>query len=551
MHGIVHAMKQRHEEPSAAGPAQTQVLFSEDARRRLLAGMKTAADAVGCTLGPRGMTVLIAQGDGPALATKDGVTVSRAIRLADPVERMGADLIKEAASRTNDVAGDGTTTATVLTYAMTSESGRLMAAGYASVELKRGIELAAAAVEAHLRASARELVGRAEIAQIGTVSANGDAHIGSLIAQAMERVGRDGIITVEDAKGMTTTLEVVDGMRFDSGYLSPYFVTNRERMNAVYDDCYVLLAQGKVGDMQDLIRLLEHVLKERRPLLIVADEVEGPALQALIVNRVNADLKVVAVKAPGFGHGREAFMQDIAILTGTHVAGAAGATSVAKMGVAELGRCKRFAVDARTTTIVSSGTTKEAVAARVSELRAQLADPTLDEHGAARLRERVARLASGVAVVRVGGATELEMVERRHRIEDALHATRAAVEEGVVPGGGTALFGAGRAAAAELASTELTKGERAGVELVIKACAAPLKRIAQNAGASPEVVLERTAGLPQGHGFNAGAGRYEDLMSAGIIDPVKVPRIALKHAASVACVFTTLDAVVITLEGAS
>lgn len=542
-------MKQRFEEPGAGTTlATTRVVFSEEARRRLLVGMKVAADAVGCTLGPRGMTVLIAQADGPALATKDGVTVSRSIRLSDPIERMGADLIKEAASRTNDVAGDGTTTATVLTHAMTAESGRLMAAGLSSTGLRRGIELGSAAVDAHLRASAREIEGKDEVAQIGTVSANGDARIGALIAEAMERVGRDGIVTVEDAKGMTTSLEVVEGMRFDSGYLSPYFVTHRERMHAVHDDGYVLLAQGKLDDMHTIVGLLEQVHKERKPLLIVADEVEGAALQALIVNRVNSDLRVVAVKAPGYGPVREAFMQDIAVLTGTRVAGAGGAAGPASMKAADLGRCKRIVVDARTTTIVGLGTTKDAVAARVGELRAQLADPTLDDHAGARLKERIARLASGVAVVKVGGATELEMVERRHRIEDALHATRAAVEEGVVPGGGTALFAAARNAGAELALAEITKDERAGAELVLKACSAPLRRIAQNAGEVPEVVLERTAALPTGQGFNAGTGAYEDLIASGVIDPVKVCRTALKHAASVACIFTTLDAVVVPVE---
>jgi chaperonin GroEL len=344
---------------------------------------------------------------------------------------------------------------------------------------------------------------------------------------------------------MTTSLEVVEGMRFDSGYLSPYFVTNRERMHAVHDDGYVLLAQGKLDDMHAIVGILEQVHKERRPLLIVADEVEGAALQALIVNRVNSDLRVAAVKAPGYGPTRETFMQDIAVLTGTRVAGAGGAAGVIGLKASDLGRCKRFVVDARTTTIVALGTTKDAVAGRVAELRTQLADPTLDDHGAVRLRERIARLASGVAVVKVGGATELEMVERKHRIEDALHATRAAVEEGIVPGGGTALFAAARSAAAELASAEITKDERAGVELVLKACSAPLRRIAQNAGEVPEVVLERTAALPAGQGFNAGSGRHEDLLASGVIDPVKVCRTALKHAASVACVFTTLDAVVV------
>lgn len=537
-------MKQHSDE---VRPGPTHIHFSEDARTRLLRGMKMAADTVGCTLGPCGMTVLIAQGDGPAIATKDGVTVSRSIRLKDPVERMGADLIREAASRTNDVAGDGTTTATVLTHAMTAESNRLMTAGFAPVELKRGIERAADVVIAALRIGARAVGGKGEIAQVGTVSANGDAHVGSLIAEAMEKVGRDGVITVEDAKGTTTSLDVVKGMRFDRGYLSPYFVTNNERMNAVHDDGYVLLTDGKLSDMQELLPLLEAVLKEQRSLLIVADEVEGQALQTLIVNRLNAQLRVVAIKAPGYGSSRDAFLQDIAVLTGGRVLGAASGLTLAKARLADLGRCKRFVVDARTTTIVGTGTTAEAVGTRVDELRAQLADPTLSAQESDRLCSRVARLASGVAVIRVGGATELEMIERKHRIEDALNATRAAVEEGIVPGGGTALAVASWAAALQLADVQLTKGERAGADLVLRACEAPLRRIVENAGASADVVLARLRTEP-GMGFNAATAVYQDLIEAGILDPVKVSRVALQNAASVAATFTTLSAVVVAVE---
>lgn len=531
-------------------PERTQVMFSDEARARLLIGMQIADQAVGSTLGPRGLTVLIAREGAPMVATKDGVTVSRAIRLADPLERMGADLIREAASRTNDVAGDGTTTATVLTYAMAVESNRLIAARVSPVAIKQGIEMATSRVIDALRHSARPLTDPAEIAQVGTVSANGDPKIGALIADAMARVGKDGIITVEDAKGTATSMDVAEGMQFDRGYLSPYFVNNNERMQAVHDDGYVLLANCKLTGLQELVGILEQVLREQKPLLIVADEVEGAALQTLIVNKLRSNLNVVAIKAPGYGSGRDAFMQDIAVMTGAKIASAATGLSVEKMTRTDLGRCKRFVVDAKSTTIVGTGTTAEDLACHVETLRAQLEDPTLAPVESARLRERIARLAAGVAVIKVGGATELEMVERKHRIEDALHATRAAVEEGILPGGGTALAAAARSVRMGVdlyeGQSPVDLGVRAGFDLVLKACEAPLRRIVTNAGGMPDVVVDRLTTNRQvpNEGYNASTDTYEDMFKAGIVDPLKVARTALIHAASVVCTFTTLSAVV-------
>jgi len=530
-------------------PERTQVTFSDEARAGLLVGMKIADAAVGSTLGPRGLTVLIARDGMPMVATKDGVTVSKAIQLADPLERMGADLIKEAASRTNDVAGDGTTTATVLTYAMAVESNRLIAARVSPVAIKQGIEMATSRVIDALRHSARPLTDPAEIAQVGTVSANGDAKIGALIADAMAKVGRDGIITVEDAKGTVTSMDVAEGMQFDRGYLSPYFVNNNERMQAVHDDGYVLLANCKLTGLQELVGVLEQVLREQKPLLIVADEVEGAALQTLIVNKLRSNLNVVAIKAPGYGSGRDAFLQDIAVMTGAKIASPATGLSVEKMTRADLGRCKRFVVDAKSTTIVGTGATASDLALHVETLKAQTEDPTLAPVEAARLRERIARLAAGVAVIRVGGATELEMVERKHRIEDALHATRAAVEEGILPGGGTALVAAARSVrmSADLYDGQVVDlGIRGGFDLVLKACEAPLRRIVTNAGGMPDVVVDRLATNRQvpNEGYNASTDKYEDMFKAGIVDPLKVARTALIHAASVVCTFTTLSAVV-------
>ncbi len=528
-------------------PASSRVIFSKDARRELYEGLKVAADAVGCTLGPKGKTVLIQREDGGPIVTKDGVTVSKAIRLRDPVRRMGAELIREAASRTNDVAGDGTTTATVLTQAMVAEGLKLLEAGYDAQELCRGIEHAQARISAELSAGAKQLTTSAEIAQVATISANGDARIGELIAQAMERVGRDGVITVEDAKGTDTSLEVVEGMQFDRGYLSPYFVTNPERMIAAYQDSLVLVTDRKVSSLRELVPILETVMQAQKSLLIIADDVEGEAMTGLVLNRVKSGLPVVAIKAPGFGQHRDELLRDICALTGATLVSSATGVSLDKVTVQMLGKVKKFVVDAKSTTLVGTGSTKDKVDAHVADLRAQLEDVTLGTDDVIKLKTRVAKLASGVAVIRVGGATELEMTERKYRIEDALNATRAAAEEGIVPGGGMALVNAYRLLGGDATTLVLQSDLQMGAGIVMKACLAPLRRIVENSGLSADVVLnEITKGLnvPHGHGYNAATGKYGDLVDAGVIDPVKVTRSALQHAASVAVTFLSLDAVI-------
>lgn len=523
------------------GPAPTKVIFSKDARQQLAAGLNTAAEAVACTLGPKGKTVLI-QRDGEApLVTKDGVTVSRSIRLKDPVERMGADLIREAASQTNEVAGDGTTTATVLTQAMVREGLKLLEAGFPAKELCAGIERAQGRVDAELSLAAKQLTTSEEIAQVGTISANGDKVIGDLIAQAMDKVGRDGVIAVEDAKGMATTLEVVEGMQLDRGYLSPYFVTNPERMVCVYQDAVVLVTDRKLNNLRDLIPMLEQVVQAQKALLIIADDVEGDALQGLVLNRVKSNLPVCAIKAPGFGQHRDELLRDICALTGANLVSSSTGVSLQEAAKA-LGKVKKFVVDAKSTTLVGTGATKDAVDKHVQDLRGQLEDVTLGTEEVSKLKTRIAKLASGVAVIKVGGATEVEMVERKYRIEDALNATRAAAEEGIVPGGGMALVNAHRILGGEQAGT-VPEAERMGAGIVMRACLAPLRRIAENAGVSSDVVLSELERRP-GTGYNAATGEYIDLVQAGVVDPVKVTRTALRHAASVAVTFLSLDAVV-------
>lgn len=534
-------MEETNQQPGTS----TRVIFSNDARRALFRGIETAADAVGCTLGPRGRTVLIQRDGSSPLVTKDGVTVSRSIVLRDPIERMGADLIKEAAGQTNELAGDGTTTATVLTHAMVKEGLKLLDAGYPSKDLCEGIELAAARVNAELVLAAQQLSTRDEIAQVGTVSANGDQVIGSLIAQAMDKVGRDGIITVEDAKGMSTTLEVVEGMQFDRGYLSPYFVTNPERMVATYQDALVLVTDKKLSNLRELVPLLEFVHKQQRSLLIIADDVDGDALQGLVLNRVKSQLAVTAIKAPGYGKHRDELLHDICTLTGATLVSSSTGCTLAEASKA-LGTVKRFVTDSKSTTLVGSGATKEAIDKHVSELRSLLDDVTLGAEEIAKLKMRVARLASGVAIIKVGGATEIEMVERKYRIEDALHATRAATEEGIVSGGGMALVNTFWTLGGEYAGS-VDKRLAPGAAIVMRACLAPLQRIVQNAGASPDVVLDKLEThrkVNPSIGYNAATGTFEDLVASGVIDPVKVTRLALKHAVSVTLTFLSLDAVI-------
>ncbi|NBW13037.1 MAG: chaperonin GroEL [Caulobacteraceae bacterium] len=525
-------------------PQRTKVVFSSDARKSLFKGLEVVADAVCATLGPRGRTVLIQQEGESPIVTKDGVTVSKSVKLKDPIQRMGAQLIKEAASQTNDTAGDGTTTSTVLTYSMVKSGLKLLEAGYAAKELCEDINSATSTVIDLLRNSAKQLTTSEEISQVATISANGDRQIGELIADAMAKVGHDGIITVEEAKGMTTSLEIVEGMQIDRGYLSPYFVTNSDKMHAAYSDAKILLVDGKVNTLRDIIPLLEKIAQTKTPLLIIADEVEGEALQGLVVNRVNGALPVVAIKSPGYGQHKDELLKDIAVLTGGKIVSAATGLKLTEVKVADLGSAKKVVVDSKSTTLVAGGATKTAVESHTCDLKAQMQDITLSAEELIKLRVRIAKLASGVALIKVGGATEVEMIERKYRIEDALHATRAAVEEGIVPGGGMALFNVWQLLNEEAGDREISPGQK----VVLEACLAPIKRIAQNAGQSQEVIvneLTRTRKSGTSLGWNAAKGTYEDLIESGIIDPAKVTRTAIKNAASVATTFLSLDAVIV------
>lgn len=533
---------------------KTRVVFSTEARRELFSGLEVTAEAVSCTLGPKGKTVLIQNNEGAPIITKDGVTVSKSINLKDPLRRMGSEMIREAASRTNDVAGDGTTTSTVLTHAMVKSGLKLLEAGYSSQDLCEGINHATKIVLDQLRDTAKQLTTSEEISQIGTISANGDRNIGELISTAMQKVGKDGIITVEDAKGMSTTLEIVEGMQFDRGYLSPYFVTNHEKMNVSFNDAKVLLTDKKISSLKELIPVLEKTMQSRTPLLIIADDVEGEALQGLVVNKLNANLQVVAIKAPGFGKHREELLNDISVLTGAKLISSTTGTKLENVTLSDLGALKKVVVDAKTSTLVATGTTKNEVENYVNDLRQQLEDISLNSDEITKLKVRIAKLASGVAVVKVGGATELEMVERKYRIEDALNATRAAAEEGIVPGGGMALFNALEFLNSNL-KEDLPQGVKAGISIVQDACLAPIRRITQNAGQTPEVTIKELQRLDSSFksfsGYDASNDKFVDMIQTGIIDPVKVTRTALKNAASVATTFLSLDAVIVEEEDES
>ena len=519
----------------------TKVVFSNAARKTLLSGMDIAAKAVGCTMGPKGKTVLIQKDDNSSpIVTKDGVTVSKSIKLKDPVQRMGAQLICEAASRTNEVAGDGTTTSTILAYALSSEGMKLLEAGYSSKELCEGIDKAASIVDDFILKMSKKLTLKDEIENVGTISANGEVSVGKIIADAMERVGNDGIITVEDAKGMNTTLDVVEGMQFDRGYLSPYFVTNNEKMNAVYSDSFVLVCDKKLSSLKDLIPILEQVVQSQKGLLIIAEDIEGEALQGLILNRLKSGLNIVAVKAPGYANHRIELLNDICVLTNAQLVSSSTGLSLDKVKLSNLGKCKKFIVDAKSTTIVGNSSTKENVNKHIQELKTQLEDITLDTVDIQKLKTRIAKLSSGVAVIKVGGATELEMIEKKYRIEDALNATKAAAEEGIIPGGGIALA---------MASFELKKHTQTeGMKIVEKGCLAPIKQIVSNADISYDVVIDKleASNLNKDSvvGYNASNNSYEDLLKSGVIDPVKVTRTALKNAVSVAKTFLMLNAVI-------
>jgi chaperonin GroEL len=529
-------------------PQFTKIEFDSNARKHLYRGLSAAAQAVGCTLGPRGKTVLIQRRGALPVTTKDGVTVAKAINLEDPVERMGAELVKEAASQTNDEAGDGTTTATVLTSVMVLEGMKLLEAGYASTKLVSGMHKAVEIITQSLKQHATPVDTVDQIVQVGTISANGDVKIGKIIADAMDRVGRDGIITVEDAKGTSTTMDAVEGMQFDRGYLSPFFVTNNDKMNATYSDTYVLVTDRTLNTLKELVPVLEYVVRTQRSLLIIADGVEGEALQALVLNRLKTNLQVVAVKAPGYGPSRVELLNDICAMTGAKLVSASTGISLEAVTHNELGTCKKIVVDAKSTTIVGDGKHTQAVQDRLSDLRSQLENVTLDVEDVSALRVRIAKLSGGVAIIKVGGATEIEMVERKYRIEDALHATRAATEEGIVPGGGSALIHACRVADFR---DVWDKEEIAGVEAVRRACFAPLRLIVQNAGGSPDVIVNELAkdcGEAR-RGYDAMKNEFVDMYISGVIDPVKVTRVALQNAASIATTFLTLDAVIFDSSG--
>jgi chaperonin GroEL len=519
--------------------AAKEIRFSEEARSRVLRGVNLLADAVTVTLGPKGRNVILEKSWGAPTVTKDGVSVAKEIQLEDKFENMGAQMVKEVASKTSDVAGDGTTTATVLSRAIFSEGLKLVAAGHDPMSIKRGIDKAVDKVVDELKSMSKPTRDRGEIAQVGTISANNDKTIGDILAEAMDKVGKEGVITVEEAKGLETTLDLVEGMRFDRGYLSPYFVTDPERMECVYEDAYILNHGKKISSMKDLLPILENVAKTGKPLLIIAEEAEGEALATLVVNKIRGTLRVVAVKAPGFGDRRKAMLEDIAILTDGKMIAEELGIKLENVTLKDLGRAKRVIIDKDNTTIVEGAGKKSAIEGRISQIRAQIEETTSD-YDREKLQERLAKLAGGVAVVKVGAATEVEMKEKKARVEDALHATRAAVEEGIVPGGGVALV----RASATLGSLRVSEDEKVGVRIVQKALEEPLRWIAANAGADGSVVLDKVKNGKGAFGFNAATEEFEDLVKAGIVDPTKVVRTALQNAASVAGLMITTEAMI-------
>jgi chaperonin GroEL len=520
-----------------------QIVYHEDARSALLRGVNQLADAVKVTLGPKGRNVVIDKKFGSPTITKDGVTVAKEIELADPIEGLGARMVREVASKTSDVAGDGTTTATVLAQALLRDGLKNVAAGANPMGVKRGIDRAVEAVIAELKKLAKPVSGSA-IAQVGTVSANNDATIGTIIAEAMDKVGKDGVITVEEAKTMETTLDVVEGMQFDRGYLSPYFVTDSDRMEVVLEDALILIHEKKIANLKDLLPILERSAQSGQPLLIIAEDVEGEALATLVVNKLRGTLKVAAVKAPGFGDRRKAMLEDIAILTGGRAITEDLGVRLENVRVEDLGTAKRITIDKDNTTIIEGAGKKASIEGRVKQIRVQVEDTTSD-YDREKLQERLAKLVGGVAVIKVGAATETEMKEKKARVEDAMHATKAAVEEGIVPGGGIALIRAAASLKALAADKNLHEDERLGVELVRRAAEEPLRWISHNAGLEGSIVVEkiRDAKEPE-YGFNAQTETYENLVAAGVIDPVKVVRTALVNASSIASLLLTTEALV-------
>jgi len=515
------------------------IVFDTRARDSILRGVNTLADAVKVTLGPKGRNVVIEKSFGSPTITKDGVTVAKEIELENKFENMGAQMVKEVASKTSDVAGDGTTTATVLAQAIFREGAKLVAAGHNPMEIKRGIDKAVVTVVGELKKMAKPTKDKKEIAQVGTISANGDATIGQIIADAMEKVGKEGVITVEEAKGLETTLEVVEGMQFDRGYLSPYFVTDPERMEVVLQDPYILIHEKKISSMKDLLPVLEQVARSGKPLLIIAEEVEGEALATLVVNKIRGVLNTCAVKAPGFGDRRKAMLEDIATLTGGKMIAEDLGIKLENVTLADLGKAKRITVDKDNTTIIDGAGNSKEIQARVQQIRAQI-EETNSDYDKEKLQERLAKLVGGVAVINVGAATETEMKEKKARVEDALNATRAAVEEGIVPGGGVAFIRSLKA----LDGSNFPEGERFGVEIVRRSLEEPLRQIVANGGLEGSVVVNKVKEGQGAFGFNAASGTYEDLIAAGVIDPAKVARTALQNASSVASLMLTTEALV-------
>ena len=515
------------------------IVFDVRARDAILRGVNTLADAVKVTLGPKGRNVVIEKSFGSPTITKDGVTVAKEIELENKFENMGAQMVKEVASKTSDVAGDGTTTATVLAQAIFREGAKLVAAGHNPMEIKRGIDKAVGLVVGELKKQAKPTKDKKEIAQVGTISANGDSTVGQIIADAMEKVGKEGVITVEEARGLETTLDVVEGMQFDRGYLSPYFVTDPERMEVVLQDPYILIHEKKISSMKDLLPVLEQVARSGKPLLIIAEEVEGEALATLVVNKIRGVLNTCAVKAPGFGDRRKAMLEDIATLTGGKMIAEDLGIKLENITLADLGRAKRLTVDKDNTTIIDGAGAQKDIQARVQQIRTQIDDTTSD-YDREKLQERLAKLVGGVAVVNVGAATETEMKEKKARVEDALNATRAAVEEGVVPGGGVAYIRTLKA----LDGSNFSEGERFGVDIVRRSLEEPLRQIVGNGGLEGSVIVNKVKEGQGAFGFNAATGTYEDLLQAGVIDPAKVSRTALQNAASVASLMLTTEALV-------
>jgi chaperonin GroEL len=521
--------------------AAKDIKYDQDARAKMLAGVNALANAVRVTLGPKGRNVIIEKSFGSPTVTKDGVTVAKEVELDDKFENMGAQMVREVASKTSDVAGDGTTTATVLAQAIFREGSKLVAAGMNPMELKRGIDKSVEAMVAELKKMSKPTRDQSEIAQVGTISANGDETVGKMLAEAMAKVGKEGVITVEEAKSMDSTLEVVEGMQFDRGYLSPYFVTDPERMEVVLEEPVILLFEKKISNMKDMLPLLEQVARQGRPLLIVAEDIEGEALATLVVNKIRGTLHAAAVKAPGFGDRRKAMLQDMAILTGGQVIAEELGLKLENVTLKDLGKAKKVVIDKDNTTIIDGAGSKKDIEGRVGEIRKQIDDTTSD-YDREKLQERLAKLVGGVAVIKVGAATESEMKEKKARVEDALHATRAAVEEGIVPGGGVALLRA-QAVLTEIEG-KLDPEQRAGVNIVRRAVEEPLRMISANAGIDGSIVIDKVKNGKGAFGFNAATEEYEDLVKAGVIDPTKVVRSALQNAASVASLLLTTEAMI-------